>query len=144
MPDRIGYGGPGPGLYTVIFDGGSLGNPGRGYGSYSIRGPNRYDVRQALEFADRGNRVTNNQAEYLTLIAALERLAGDLGELATEAAVRIRGDSQLIISQLVGGWKVKHPDLKPLHYRASELLQRFGRYDLAWQPRALTVRELGH
>jgi probable phosphoglycerate mutase len=130
--------------YTVIFDGGSLGNPGHGYGSFALRGPAGYDVHEKLDFAHLGDRVTNNEAEYLTLIAALDRLAIDLGNRAGQTRVSIRGDSQLVISQLLGAWKVRKNELKPLHYRASELLSRFGRFDLAWQPRAQTVKVLGH
>jgi ribonuclease HI len=130
--------------FRVIFDGGSLGNPGRGYGSFAITGPGGYTAKEKLSYDDRGDRVTNNEAEYLTLIAALERLAGDLGERARQHRVRVLGDSQLVISQLRGAWKVRKEELKPLHYRASVLLDRFGRFDLAWQPRAETVKVLGH
>jgi ribonuclease HI len=130
--------------YRIVFDGGSLGNPGRGYGSFAIEGPGGYAVREKLSYEDRGDRVTNNEAEYLTLIGALERLAGDLGERAGRARVVVRGDSQLVISQLLGAWKVRKEDLKPLHYQASVLLNRFGRFELRWQPRAETVKVLGH
>ena len=130
--------------YRVVFDGGSLGNPGRGYGSFAITGPAGYAVLQRLSYDDRGDRVTNNEAEYLTLIAALERLVGDLGERGRQARVDVLGDSQLVLSQLRGAWKVRKEELKPLHYRASVLLDRFGRFDLTWQPRAKTVKVLGH
>ncbi len=128
----------------MIFDGGSLGNPGRGYGSFAITGPGGYAAREKLNYDDRGDRVTNNEAEYLTLIAALDRLARDLGDRARQNRVSVRGDSQLVISQLRGVWKVRKEELKPLHYRASVLLDRFGRFDLTWQPRAETVKVLGH
>jgi ribonuclease HI len=130
--------------YTIVFDGGSLGNPGRGYGSFAIQGPAGYDVHEQLDFAQLGDRVTNNEAEYLTLIGALDRLARDLGDDVTRTHVSIRGDSQLVINQLLGAWKVRKDELKPLHYRASELLNRFARFDVAWQPRAQTVKVLGH
>lgn len=130
--------------YRIVFDGGSLGNPGHGYGSYAIDGPGGYAAKEKLSYADRGDRVTNNEAEYLTLIGALERLAGDLGGRAGRVRVSVRGDSQLVISQLRGVWKVRKEELKPLHYRASLLLDRFGRFELAWQPRSETVKVLGH
>ena len=57
-----------------MFDGGSLGNPGRGYGSYILFGPDSLIEKQKLDYADHGPAVTNNQAEYLTLINALESL----------------------------------------------------------------------
>jgi ribonuclease HI len=130
--------------FHVVFDGGSLGNPGHGYGSYVIQGPGGYRASEKLDFDARGDRVTNNEAEYLTLIAALERLTQDLGEEIGRARVSVRGDSQLVISQLLGAWKVRKEELKPLHYLASVLLNRFGRFDLTWQPRAETVKVLGH
>ncbi len=133
-----------PGTYTVVFDGGSLGNPGKGYGSFVIRGPGAYAVHESMSFDDRGDRVTNNQAEYLTLIAALKRLASDLGERASSAPVAVQGDSQLVISQILGVWKIRNPDLKPLHYAASELLQCFARFNASWHPRAYSVQILGH
>jgi ribonuclease HI len=130
--------------YTIAFDGGSLGNPGKGYGSYAIAGPRRYEARAKLRFDHLGDRITSNEAEYLTLIAALERLADDLGERAARSRVSVRGDSQLVVNQLLGAWKVRKNELKPLHYRASELLNRFGGFDLAWHPRRHSVRLFGH
>ncbi|MDP9374855.1 MAG: ribonuclease HI family protein [Chloroflexota bacterium] len=130
--------------YTIVFDGGSKGNPGHGYGSYEISARTGQSKQQRLEF---GDRITNNEAEYLTLIAALEGLAAMIARHGREPAdfsVRVRGDSQLVIQQLAGRWKVKHPNIQPLHERASALLRRFGRADLAWHARANSVRVLGH
>ena len=130
--------------YRIIFDGGSLGNPGHGYGSFDIRGPNDYAATEKLNYDHRGDRVTNNEAEYLTLIAALERLARDLGPEAGASKVSVFGDSQLVISQLLGRWKVRKEELKPMHYQASVLLNRFGRFELVWHPRKESVKVLGH
>jgi hypothetical protein len=57
--------------YTVFFDGGSLGNPGKGYGSYEIAGPDGTVAARQVQF---GNDMTNNQAEFRAVIAALEDL----------------------------------------------------------------------
>jgi ribonuclease HI len=130
--------------YRIIFDGGSLGNPGRGYGSFDIRGPNGYTATEKLNYDHRGTQVTNNEAEYLTLIAALERLSRDLGPDIGKANVTVFGDSQLVISQLLGRWKVRKEELKPFHYQASVLLNRFGRFELTWHPRKESVKVLGH
>jgi ribonuclease HI len=127
--------------YTIVFDGGADPNPGRGYGSYQIVGATAV---VAQERHDYGNNLTNNQAEYLTLIRALETLRDHLGPTASQAAVAIRGDSQLVILTVTGRWKVKHPRLQPLHARAVELLRAFGRTDVAWHPRGLSVAALGH
>ncbi len=127
--------------YTVVFDGGSLGNPGKGYGSYEIVGPDGRVAARQVEF---GNDMTNNQAEFRALIAGLEDLLQRVGPDAGSLSVAIRGDSQLVIRGLTGEWRVKHPGLQPLHRQASELVQRFGAVDLAWHPRRESVRTFGH
>jgi ribonuclease HI len=127
--------------YTVVFDGGSLGNPGQGYGSYEIAGPEGTVATRQVQF---GNDMTNNQAEFLAVIAALEDLLEQVGPRADALSVAVRGDSQLVIRGLSGEWRVKHPGLQPLHQRAADLLRRFGNVDLAWHPRRESVRTFGH
>jgi ribonuclease HI len=128
----------------LVFDGGSLGNPGIGYGSFRLKDRTGYSEIVRLDF---GDNVTNNQAEYRTLIAGLEAalgLADRLSQSAQVARLRIRSDSRLVVEQVLGHCKVRHPDLRPLNARARDLLSRFGSYDIAWQPRQVTVRILGH
>jgi probable phosphoglycerate mutase len=127
--------------YAIVFDGGALGNPGKGYGSFQILGADGVVAHERLEY---GDRVTNNQAEYRTLIAALERLQALVPGAVSGVAVRVRGDSSLVVNQVNGRWKVKHPDLQPLHRRAVELLRGFGRADVQWHRRDASVRVLGH
>lgn len=127
--------------FTLVFDGGSLGNPGRGYGSYQIVGPDGVVAQERLEY---GSWVTNNHAEYRTLIEALKDLRDRIGRAASQTTVAVRGDSQLVIQQVNGRWKVKHPELQPLHAEATELLKGFGRSDVAWHRRDASVRVLGH
>ena len=127
--------------YTVVFDGGSLGNPGKGYGSYEIAGPDGTVAARQVQF---GNDMTNNQAEFRALIAALEDLLERVGPQANTLSVAVRGDSQLVIRGLTGEWRVKHAGLQPLHRQAADLLRRFGKVDLAWHPRRESVRTLGH
>lgn len=127
--------------FTVVFDGGSLGNPGLGYGSYEIVGQEGSLADDQVEF---GSGMTNNQAEFRALIAGLEALLDIVGPKASSLAIAVRGDSQLVIRGLTGEWKVKHPGLIPLHRQANELLARFGSVDLAWHPRQESVRAFGH
>ena len=127
--------------YTVVFDGGSLGNPGQGYGSYEIAGPDGTVTARQVQF---GNDMTNNQAEFRAVIAALEDLLERVGPRADALSVAVRGDSQLVIRGLRGEWRVKHPGLQPLHRQAGELLRQFGNVDLAWHPRRESVRTFGH
>jgi ribonuclease HI len=127
--------------YTVVFDGGSLGNPGKGYGSYEIAGPDGTVAARQVQF---GNDMTNNQAEFRAVIAALEDLLERVGPRADSLSVAVRGDSQLVIRGLTGEWRVKHVGLQPLHRRAADLLRQFGNVDLAWHPRRESVRTFGH
>ena len=128
----------------LVFDGGALGNPGAGYGSFRLTDRDGFCEISRLDF---GENVTNNQAEYRTLIAGLEaalRHAANLGWQATALQLRIRTDSQLVVEQVLGRWKVRHPDLQPLNARAREMFARFGSTDIAWHPRIESVRILGH
>ncbi len=130
--------------YVLVFDGGSEGNPGFGYGSYMLnrRGGPPQTVR--LEF---GQGVTNNEAEYDSLIAGLRDLIGRITAARRDPAefsVQVRGDSRLVISQVNGEWKAKAPRMRVRRNEARNLLQRFAAYELVWQPREESVRLLGH
>jgi probable phosphoglycerate mutase len=109
-------------------DGGSRGNPGpAGYGAV-VR-----DARTGEVLAERGEGIgvaTNNVAEYSGLLAGL-RAAAEVG--ATE--VHVRMDSKLVVEQMAGRWKVKHPVLQPLALEAQRLARGFGRIGYEWIPR---------
>lgn len=130
-----------PGAWEIVFDGGSLGNPGKGYGSFDVRVDGQ-SIR--LQREDFGDDITNNQAEYRTLIEAMRWLAGHLGDRASNAHVVVRGDSQLVLNQLNGLWKVKNEGLRTLHEQASMARDAFAGTTLVWQPRARSVERLGH
>jgi ribonuclease HI len=128
--------------FRIVFDGGSLGNPGKGYGSYEIT-----RAGEPYHFVDRmehGNHLTNNQAEYMTLIAALKWLSENLGDHRKQAKVEIFGDSKLVVSQINGVWKVKNANMIPLVKEAKELFPKFGSCTITWHPRAKSVERLGH
>lgn len=127
--------------FKIVFDGGALGNPGKGYGSYQIHGTAGFFTERRLEY---GDRVTNNQAEFMTIIRALEELRSIMGVDAKLARVEIRGDSQLVINTITGAWKARHPRVIPLQQQAVALLREFGHTDLKWQPRSMSVAILGH
>lgn len=133
-----------PLTFTIVFDGGSLGNPGRGYGSFKIFRDGGEVAHEQRTYDHVSTRMTNNQAEYRTLIGALEHLRLLIGDRAPSADVVVRGDSQLVINQLLGRWKVRNADLQPLHERARALLRGFGRVQLRWHARANSVDVLGH
>src|SRR5664280_2866288 len=107
---------------------GSRGNPGpAGYGAV-VR-----DAATGEVLAERAagiGRATNNVAEYRGVIAGLAA-AVELGA----AAVDVRLDSKLIVEQMSGRWKVKHPDMKPLAAEVTALVRRFGSASFRWVPR---------
>lgn len=113
---------------VIEADGGSRGNPGpAGYGAVvwtEDRSTALAENKQAI------GRATNNVAEYRGLLAGLDD-ALQLG--ATEAAVFL--DSKLLVEQMSGRWKVKHPDLVELHAKAKALASRFERISYTWIPR---------
>ena len=111
----------------VEADGGSRGNPGpAGYGAVV------FDASRSV-LAERKESIgiaTNNVAEYRGLIAGLTA-AGELGA----STVDVRMDSKLVVEQMSGRWKVKHPDMIPLQRRAAELATQFSRVTYTWIPR---------
>ena len=128
----------------IVFDGGSLGNPGRGYGSYELR---MADDDPRLVRCEFGPRITNNEAEYLALIHALEDALAALRARGIDpkaAAVDVRGDSQLVIKQTTGEWRARLPHIQALRDRARSLADAFGSASLTWHARANSVRVLGH
>jgi ribonuclease HI len=104
---------PPAGVHVANIDGASRGNPGPAAYAVVIRDP---EDRLVLELAKKFGRDTNNVAEYYALLAALD-YATTHGILA----LRIRSDSELLVRQMQGRYKVKSPDLKPLYERASIL-----------------------
>lgn len=108
-------------------DGGSRGNPGpAGFGAL-IRDADTGEV--IAEAAESIGRATNNVAEYRGLIAGLELYA----EHTPDALLEVRMDSKLVIEQMAGRWKVKHPGMRPLAV-AAQRLAPFGTV-WTWVPR---------
>lgn len=114
---------------VVEADGGSRGNPGpAGYGAVVFSADHSSvlaERKEALGIA------TNNVAEYRGLIAGLDA-AADLR--ADEVSVRM--DSKLVVEQMSGRWKIKHPDMIPLAREAKELVAGFAKVEFSWIPRA--------
>ena len=108
------------GMITLFTDGASRGNPGEaGAGVVMVDG-------QGNEFFARGaylGQCTNNMAEYQALLLGLTE-AGKIG--ATQITVKM--DSELIVKQINGLYRVKDQKLKPLYDRANKLLQQFDAY----------------
>jgi len=127
--------------YMIVFDGGSRGNPGQGYGSYVIFDQlgSGAPVRLTLDGA-----MTNNEAEYHTLLAALRDLRQRSALFTDQLAIKILGDSLLVINQVKGEWQAKEPRLRALRDQVLAELGHFKAYRLAYQPREDTLKVLGH
>ncbi len=130
--------------YSIVFDGGAIGNPGQGYGSFEISGPGDLCIRDRLSFSEQGEQITNNEAEYMTLLKALERLLELVNDHSKEVSVTIHGDSMLVINQVNGVWKIKKPHLRLLRDEAVRLMSHFGKTELKWHSRLNSVWVLGH
>ncbi len=128
---------------TLVFDGGSRGNPGPAYGSFLVLDARGKQIGgQRLRFG----RGTNNEAEYRSLIAGLRwLLEGKGGRLQpVDMDLELRGDSRLVLSQLSGAWKAKNQRMRALRDEARQLLEQFGQVRYVHQPRSESVRLLGH
>ncbi len=102
-------------------DGGARNNPGpAGYGAV-VRDADSGEV--LAEVAAGIGTATNNVAEYRGLIAGLEAASA----VADVESVEVRMDSLLVVQQMSGRWKVKHPGLQPLHAEAKVLVEQFPR-----------------
>jgi ribonuclease HI len=110
--------GPPAGVHIANIDGASRGNPGPASYAVVIRDPGGKVI---LELAKNIGRETNNVAEYYALLAAL-----DYATSHNISALRIRSDSELLVRQMQGRYKVKSADLKPLHERASKMAKQLG------------------
>jgi probable phosphoglycerate mutase len=117
----------------VEADGGSRGNPGpAGYGAVVLAA----DGDEVLAERSGGLGVaTNNVAEYRGLIAGL-LAAKELGVTHVE----VRMDSKLVVEQMAGRWKIKHPAMKPLAEEAAGLVRAFDGVSFEWIPRARNAR----
>jgi ribonuclease H / adenosylcobalamin/alpha-ribazole phosphatase len=116
--------------FIVEADGGSRGNPGpAGYGAL-VRDAGTGKV--LAERAESVGRATNNVAEYGGLVAGLQAAL----DLDPTADVEVRMDSKLVVEQMSGRWKVKHPDMQKLALQARQIARQLGGVRYTWVPRA--------
>ena len=103
--------------FKAAVDGGARGNPGPAAWGVAV-----LDADGDYVEGHNGllGRATNNVAEYAALIEALK-----IAEARGAREVDIQSDSELIVRQILGAYRVKHPDLKPLYQRAKEIIARF-------------------
>lgn len=116
-------------LLRVQADGGSRGNPGvAGCGSI-VSDPATGEVLRRIAWVV-GTKASNNVAEYQGLINGLTA-AAELGARAVE----VRMDSKLVVEQMSGRWKIKHPDMKKLAMEANRIAAGFDSVSYTWVPR---------
>lgn len=118
---------PPAGVCVANIDGASRGNPGPASYAVVLRDASGKIV---LELSKHIGRETNNVAEYYALLAAL-----DYATTHGIEALRVRSDSELLVRQMQGRYKVKSADLKPLHERALRLSRQLAYFALEHVPR---------
>src|ERR1700722_6673722 len=115
------------GAYTANIDGAARGNPGPAASGLIVRCPDGLTHESLGKYI---GRTTNNVAEYYALIAALDYAAA-----SGIRRLRVYSDSQLIVNQIKGLYKVKHPDLRPLHERAKKQAATLETFTIQYVPR---------
>lgn len=109
---------------VIEADGGSRGNPGTaGSGAVVIDATSGQVIREIARYV---GIATNNVAEYVALIAGLQAAI----EINPNADILVRMDSKLVIEQMSGGWKIKHPDMISLGAQVQELARGLS---ISWQ-----------
>jgi ribonuclease HI len=116
------------GKLTVNVDGGARGNPGPAAIGVVVRNDDGAVVEQVGETI---GAATNNVAEYRALLRGLELAAAHGAD-----EVEVIGDSELVVRQIEGRYKVKHADMKELHGQAKALLADFDNWSIRHVKRA--------
>jgi ribonuclease HI len=116
------------GKLTVNVDGGARGNPGPAAIGVVVRNDDGAVVEQVGETI---GEATNNVAEYRALLRGIELAAAHGAD-----EVELIGDSELIVRQIEGRYKVKHADMKELHAQAKAMLADFGGWSIRHVKRA--------
>lgn len=115
------------GACIANIDGAARGNPGPAAYGVVLRRPDGTPLESLGKYI---GRLTNNAAEYYALIAAL-----DYATANGIRRLRVLSDSQLIVNQMKGLFKVKHPGLRPLHERAKKQAATLDAFSIQYVPR---------
>ena len=125
---------------SVECDGGSRGNPGPAGTGSSVKDAAGVEVGCVWQFI---KHATNNVAEYQGLINGLNlavEIAGQQGVKPGSLSVDVRMDSKLVVEQMSGRWKIKHPDMKPLAQEVKRIEGQLAQVSYTWVPRAQNAR----
>lgn len=115
---------------VINADGGSRGNPGIAGSGTAVYSADRQQLLREIAYVV-GTKSTNNVAEYHGLLRGLE-VAVELGADEVDFFM----DSKLVVEQMNGRWKIKHPDMQALALEARKLIDQIGTFNLSWVPRA--------
>jgi ribonuclease HI len=108
--------------FILYADGGSRGNPGPAGAGALVRDEEGVQVVTVSEYL---GVATNNIAEYTAVLRALQQLHTLLGSGSSGASVEARLDSQLVVRQMNGEYKIKHPNIVPLAGKVKEVGRSF-------------------
>jgi ribonuclease HI len=114
--------------YIIYVDGASRGNPGPASYGFALFDAQGKLVQKGSEYI---GITTNNVAEYTALIEALRCVLQK-----NISAIEIRSDSQLLVRQVTGEYKVRTPHIQELHDQARDLLRRMAFYEIKHVPRS--------
>jgi len=130
----------------LVFDGGNGGHlSNKGYGSFKVFDKKHGSLLHHEERYPFDGEMTNNEAEYRTLILALKWISDNIDDPEfVYGALQIEGDSELVRQQVLGNWQIKKPHLKPLCKEAQYLLNLYTKWTYTHVPRAEIVALLGH
>ncbi len=112
---------------NIYTDGASRGNPGDAAWGYLILDENERTLTKQSGYL---GRATNNQAEYFAVIRSLQRAVA-----LTKETVNLHSDSQLLVNQVTGKWKVKDAELGRLHDRVKSEREDFEKVNFHHVPR---------
>ena len=118
--------------FTIHADGGARGNPGPAGAGAVVRDGTGAVVARVSEYL---GRRTNNYAEYEAVILALSKVHELAKGKLADTAVMVKMDSELVVKQMQGAYKIKHPDMKAQAARLKELAAPFGLIQFAHVPR---------
>ncbi|ALC06409.1 bifunctional RNase H/acid phosphatase [Corynebacterium deserti GIMN1.010] len=119
---------------VIEADGGSRGNPGVAGSGTVVYSENKAEVLREIAYVV-GTKATNNVAEYRGLLEGL-KAAHELGATSVDVYM----DSKLVVEQMSGRWKIKHPDMKVLAMEANKIAAAIGEVSYTWIPREKNKR----
>ena len=115
---------------TLFFDGASRKNPGESGSGWYITSPNQSASKKGYAYT---GIKTNNQAEYNGLLNGLKEIKKEYS--LKNLSLTIKGDSELIIKQLKGDYKVKSKNLRPYYLEVQKILNEIPNISFEWIPR---------